>query len=98
MTDNELIQVAIGVLNPHRTSDGRLFGDVGAAIFSYQGNVYAGVCVDTASWGLCAERSAMAAMITAREFKIRKMVAVWQGSDRKLYLLPPCGVCREFMA
>ena len=98
MTSEELIQKAESVLNTHKTSDDRLFGDVGAALISEQGNVYTGVCVDTASWGLCAERSAIAAMVTAKEYKIKKIVGVWKDEkEGKLYVLPPCGICREFI-
>jgi cytidine deaminase len=83
MTSEELIQKAESVLNPHKTSDDRLFGDVGAALVSEQGNVYTGVCVDTTSWGLCAERSAIAAMVTAKEYKIKKIVAVWKDEKKE---------------
>ena len=37
-----------------------------------------GVSADTATWGSCAERSAMAARITAGEYRIAAIVAVWQ--------------------
>lgn len=48
--------------------------------------------------GLCAERSPMAAMITDGEYRIRKVVAVWPNHQTgQLHVLPPCGVCREFM-
>jgi cytidine deaminase len=98
MTNNDLIQRAESVLNPYTTKDGRLFGDVGAALVTAQGNVFSGVCADTVSWGLCAERSAIAAMITAGEYKIEKIVAVWKDPKTdKLFALPPCGVCREFI-
>lgn len=98
MTNKELIRRSEAVLRPYTTRDGRLFGDVGAALISGTGKVFAGVCVDTASWGLCAERSAIAAMITAGEYKIKKIVAVWRGpEDGRLYVLPPCGHCREFI-
>ncbi|WP_300575115.1 cytidine deaminase [Phenylobacterium sp.] len=98
MTTDELIERAASVLNPHTTSEGRLFGDVGAALISERGNVYTGVCIDTASWGLCAERSAIAAMATAGEYRIKQVVAVWRDeSNGSLSVLPPCGVCREFM-
>jgi cytidine deaminase len=98
MTVDEMIAAAEKVLNPYTTKSGRLFGDVGAAVLSYNGNVYAGTCVDTPGWGLCAERSAMAAMITAGEYKIQSVVAVWRDErDGKLYVLPPCGICRDFM-
>ena len=98
MNNEELIELAESVLNPYTTKDNRLFGDVGAVVVSEKGNVFTGVCVDTASWGLCAERSAIAAMVTAGEYKIKKVVAVWKHPENgKLYALPPCGHCREFM-
>ena len=97
MTNEELIQTAEKVLNPV-TKDGRLHGDVGAAVLGKNGKVYVGTCVDTPSWGLCAERSAFAAMITDGEYKFDKVVAVWKDDKTgKLHVLPPCGVCREFM-
>jgi cytidine deaminase len=75
----------------------RLVGDVGCALVTDKGNVYLGVCIDTGSGtGFCAEHSAIAAMVTAGEFRIQKIVAVWmEGED--LYILSPCGRCREFM-
>ena len=36
-------------------------------------------------------------MVTAGEYRIRKVVAVSRHEDGKLYVLPPCGRCREFM-
>ena len=97
MTDEALIAVAAGVLRP-RVVSGRLIGDVGAALLSAGGWVYTGVSVDTPSWGLCAERSAMAAMITAGETRVERIVAVWRDPESgKLHVLPPCGVCREFL-
>jgi cytidine deaminase len=98
MDNKELIERAASLIRRHQTGDGRLHGDVGAVVLSARGNVYGGVCVDTASWGLCAERSAIAAMITAGEYRLQKVVAVWQNEKTgKLHVLPPCGVCREFM-
>lgn len=47
--------------------------------------------------GFCAEHSAIAAMITAGEYKISKIVAVWRDDEGLLYVLPPCGLCREFI-
>ena len=97
MTDEALITAAAGVLRP-RVVEGRLMGDVGAALVSAEGRVYTGVSVDTPSWGLCAERSAMAAMITAGETRVDRMVAVWRDpKSGALHVLPPCGVCREFL-
>lgn len=89
---------ADSVLNRHTAGGRRLFGDVGAALISESGKVYTGVCVDTPTWGLCAERSALATMITSGEYKVKRIVAVWRDEDGKnLTVLPPCGICREFM-
>ena len=69
-------------------------GGVAAALRTKAGNIYAGVCIDTAaSLGMCAERSAMANMITHGESRIDKVVAVMPDGA----VGPPCGACREFM-
>lgn len=61
---------------------------------SKAGNIYTGVCIDTAcSMGMCGERNAIANMITNGESQIAKVVAI--GSDGKVG--SPCGVCREYM-
>jgi cytidine deaminase len=97
MSNDELIQVARGVLNP-RVVDDRLFGNVGAALVTASGNRYLGVCIDTGSGtGFCAEHSAIAAMVTAGEYEIARIVAVWRDERGMLYVLPPCGRCREFI-
>lgn len=65
-----------------------------AALLTEAGNVYVGVCIDTAcSLGMCAERSAIAAMVTAGESRIRRIVAVMPGGGAGT----PCGACRELM-
>ena len=52
-------------------------GGVSAAVLSAKGNIYTGVCIDTAcSLGICAERNAIANMITNGESQIIKIVAV----------------------
>ena len=86
-------------MKPHATTDGRLIGDVGATLLTDQGNAYSGVCIDTGSGtGFCAEHSAIAAMITSGEYRIAKIVAVWRDErDSTLYVVPPCGRCREFI-
>ena len=101
MKYEELISKAESVLN-RKTVNGRLHGDVGAALISEKGDIYTGVCVDTSGWGLCAERSAIAAMITAGEYRVRTIVAVWREDkaidpNGKLHVLSPCGYCRQFM-
>jgi cytidine deaminase len=96
-SNEELIDSAEAVLNPH-VVDGRLFGDVGSTLVTDAGNRYSGVCIDTGSGtGFCAEHSAIAAMVTAGEFRIAKIVAVWRDDDGVLHALAPCGRCREFI-
>jgi len=63
---------------------------VAAALLSEKGNVYVGVCIDVCSgMGFCAEHAAIAAMITAGENKIEKIVAVGENG-----IYSPCGRCR----
>ncbi|WP_081747106.1 hypothetical protein [Arthrobacter sp. H5] len=94
---SDLIDAAAEVLKPHVNGD-RLFGDVGAALVSGSGSVFRGVCIDTGSGtGFCAEHSAIAAMVTAGEYRIRSITAVWRDDVGRLFVLPPCGRCREFI-
>ena len=52
-------------------------GGVAAALLTKAGNIYVGVCIDTASTlGMCAERNAIANMITNGEHEIDKLVAI----------------------
>lgn len=94
LTNLELIESAKTVLRPRKLSNDNSAGTVACALMSSNGNLYLGVCIDvSAGIGFCAEQSAIAAMITAGESRIAKIVAV--SSDGKV--LPPCGACREFM-
>jgi len=93
-SNSELIEKAKTVLNPRELYLGNRAGDVACALLSAQGNLYLGVCMDISSGiGFCAEHSAIAAMITAGETAIARVVAV--SGDGKV--LPPCGRCRELM-
>lgn len=97
LIDEELISAAVALLRPYRAGD-RLFGDVASSLVTADGNRYGGVCIDTASGtGFCAEASAIAAMVTAGEYRIARIVAVWRNDDGVLHVLPPCGRCREFI-
>ena len=52
------------------------------------------VCIDTASsLGMCAERNAIANMITNGESKIKKLLAIMPNGK----LGTPCGACRELL-
>nr|WP_310604201.1 cytidine deaminase [Anaerosporobacter sp.] len=69
-------------------------GGVGAAILTKAGNIYTGVCIDTASTlGMCGERNAIANMITNGESQIDKVVALTPDGN----VGSPCGACREYM-
>ena len=94
MEFTELYQAALEVLQPRRISPDVEAGGVAAALVTDKGNVYRGVCIDTScSMGFCAEHAAIAAMLTAGENRVEKIVAVnW---DK--HILPPCGRCREFL-
>ena len=97
VTNEEIIRRAQSVVKPQKIKD-RLIGDVGCALVSDKGNFYVGVCIDTGSGtGFCAEHSAIAAMVTAQEFRIEKIVSVWKDENGATYVLPPCGRCREFI-
>jgi cytidine deaminase len=97
VSNEELIESARAVLNPHVVGD-RLHGDVASTLATAKGNRYFGVCIDTASGtGFCAEHNAIAAMVTAGEYRVAKIVAVWRDEDGVLHVLAPCGRCREFI-
>ncbi len=94
MEFTQLYMEAVSVLNPRKISEDVEAGGVAAALVTDKGNVYRGVCIDTAcSMGFCAEHAAIAAMLTAGEDRVEKIVAV----DWKKSILPPCGRCREFL-
>ena len=69
-------------------------GQVGAALMTKSGNIYTGVCIDTASTlGICAERNAIHTMITNGESQIDRIVCI----DSKGNAGAPCGACRELI-
>ena len=74
---NELYNAAVKVQNGRMISPFIEAGGVAAAILTKKGNIYVGVCIDTAcTLGMCAERNAIANMITNGESQIDKVVAV----------------------
>ena len=69
-------------------------GQVSAAILTKKGNIYTGICLDTASTlGICAERNAIFNMLTNGESQIAKIVCVMSNGD----VGTPCGACRELI-
>jgi cytidine deaminase len=69
---------------------------VGAALLTRDGSVYAGCNVENATYGatMCAERSAVAAMISSGE-RAPVMCAVVSAGPRPA---APCGICRQVLA
>ena len=90
----ELLEKAIAVRQSRDVSGMIMAGQVGAAILTKNHNIYTGVCIDTASsLGMCAERNAIANMITNKESEIVKLVCV----DSEGEVGSPCGACREYL-
>ncbi len=90
----ELYSKALSVQNDRTVSPFVDAGGVASAILTKNGNIYVGVCIDTCSGlGMCAERNAMANMLTHGESRIDKVVAVMPDGR----VGSPCGACREFM-
>lgn len=91
---DELYERALNVRNPKEVSGMISAGGVGASILTKNHNIYTGVCIDTpCSLGMCAERNAIANMITNGDNEIIKLVCVDSSGNVDL----PCGACREYM-
>lgn len=94
MDFEKLTEIATKTLNSRQLEENAWAGQVAAALVTKNGNVYTGVCIDVpCSMGFCAEHAAIAAMITAGENRIEKIVAVKEDTG----IVAPCGRCREFM-
>lgn len=94
MDFQKLYEIAKRTLNPRTLSRSSEAGGVAAALLTDGGNVYTGVCIDTpCGMGFCAEHAAAAAMVTAGENRIVRLVAVMGDGS----VGAPCGRCREFL-
>jgi cytidine deaminase len=69
---------------------------VGCCILTDKGSLFSGCNVENISYGLtlCAEGSAIAAMITAEEHHIAELTVISSGNE----ICPPCGACRQRIA
>src|SRR4051812_15195954 len=80
MNSDPLVSAALEVVHRNGTIE---MGQVGAALLAEGGNIYRGVCIDTSSSvAFCAEHAAIAAMVTAGEYVIERIVAVWKDEFR----------------
>lgn len=94
VSNKELVARAKSVVKPRKSAGGKLIADVGSALVTDKSHFYLGASFDTQEGSSsCAERTAMASMITGGESRIKKIVAVWTDGT----IIPPCGVCRELM-
>jgi cytidine deaminase len=94
MDPQRLIAAARALARPYAPSADCRAGDVAAALLTAAGNLYTGICIDTAcSLGFCAEHAAVAEMLKAREAEVRMVVAVNSAGE----ILAPCGRCRELL-
>ncbi len=90
----ELYDKALDVRNPREVSGMISAGAVSAVILTKAHKIYTGVCIDTASsLGMCAERNAIANMLTNQDNEVKKLVCINSKGDVGL----PCGACREFL-
>ena len=69
---------------------------VGAALLTEGGEVFRGCNVENASYGLClcAERSAVAAAVSAGHLAFQAMAIATSASPPS----PPCGMCRQVLS
>jgi cytidine deaminase len=92
--NRELVDIAKALVGKFPLAEEWLTaGSVAAALRTKSGHVYTGICLDlSCGIGFCAEHSAIAEMLKARETEIVAIVAV---NSRGILL--PCGRCRELM-
>jgi len=69
---------------------------VGAAILADDGRIYSGCNVENAAYpnGVCAETSAISAMVLGGGTRIREIAVIGSGKN----LVTPCGGCRQRIA
>lgn len=91
--EEELVERARGVRrNAHAPHSGFA---VGAALLTGDGQLFLGVNVESAAFpaGLCAERAALAAALTAGATRFTAIAVAGSGAAPCV----PCGVCRQLL-
>ena len=97
MTNSELITQAATVIHERKIGEYTV-ANVGCALVSRSGKVYVGANIDTgSSMGYCAEQNTIGTMVSEGTYQIKKIVAVWKDKEGAVYVIPPCGKCREFI-
>ena len=76
-----------------RTLDNAAAGSTSCAILTDKGKIYTGISVNTVFMNMCAEQSAVAAMVAACESRIEKAISV----DSRGTICLPCEKCRQLM-
>ena len=68
---------------------------VGAALLGRSGRIYSGVNVENAAYpvGICAERAAVAAAVTAGEHDFEALAVIADSPEA----CAPCGMCRQML-
>ncbi len=89
--DNRLFEAALAAQRNAHAPYSNFF--VGAAVLANDGKIYIGCNVENAAYpqGVCAEASAIAAMIAGGGRVIRQICVIGDGRD----LVTPCGGCRQ---
>ena len=69
---------------------------VGAALLTEEGRVFTGTNVENRSYGgtICAERTAVCKAVSEGHRKFRAIAVIGLDTDK---ILPPCGICRQFI-
>jgi len=94
-TDKQLVKDATQLLRDKKSE----ISSVSAGLFTNKGQKYFGLDVEleNSTVGICAEYSAIGAMVSKGERNIETVVAIYYKGKNRYCVLPPCGKCREFL-
>ena len=92
--DEELIKVATDMIRKNYVEGKH---GVGSAIRTKSGRIFAGVNLESAVIGVCAEPIAIGIAISNGEREFDSIVAVTLDNKKEPIVLSPCGNCREII-